>query len=79
MSTKPGALPLELVDCCGLLLGFEPLFECLVEAFDFALGLGVSGSTVFLLYSTVEQFCFECVVGIFCAGGEYESVVCQRG
>lgn len=60
-------------------MGCKPLFEGLVEAFNFALGLEMSGSTVFLLYSAVEQFCFECVVGVFCEGGEHESVVCQRG
>jgi hypothetical protein len=40
----------------------QPAFEGLVEAFDFALGLGVSGVTVFLSDAQTGQQAFEVVV-----------------
>lgn len=57
----------------------EPAFECLVEAFDFSLCLGVVGCSVLLVNAEVEEFYFEGVGSATMSGGEDESVVGQRG
>lgn len=58
--------------------GAEPFFKCLVESFDFALGLGMSWAAVFLLDFVGGEDFLECVSASFASGescGEDESVV----
>ncbi len=60
---------LELVSCGGLgVLSFQPFFECLVEAFDFAAGGGVVGSRVLLLDVEFGESGFEAVPAAFACG-----------
>ena len=59
--------------------GREPVFEGLVEAFDFALGLGVAGVTVFLGDAQAGEQAFEVVVAVGESCGVDRSVVGQGG
>lgn len=52
--------------CWGF--GGYPFFECLVEALNFALGLGVSWAAVFLLDAVLVEGFLECVAPTFCPG-----------
>lgn len=61
-------LLLQLSNCLCWWLSFYPAFECLVEAFDFALGLWVSGSAVFLLNAVVVEGFLEGVASSFSTG-----------
>lgn len=72
----------ELLECGdggGSWSGAEPFLEGGVEAFDFALGLGVVGGAVFLPDAEVGEEDFEAVGSAAVSGGEDESVVGQRG
>ena len=71
-------LGLQFGDVGGSWSCLEPLFEGLVEAFDFPLGLGMVGFAVLLLDAEVEQFDFEAVGSVSVSCGEHHSVVCQR-
>ena len=70
---------LEFVDGVGG-VGSEPLFEGLLEAFDFAGGGGVVWSGVFLFDVEVDEECFELVATAAAsgkAGGVNHAVVGQ--
>jgi hypothetical protein len=60
-------------------LGAEPFLQCLLEAFDFALGLWVVGVSVFLGDAQEAEFVLEGVVAAADAGSEDESVVGEGG
>lgn len=75
-------LLLELSDCFCWWSCFDPAFECLVEPFDLALSLWVSGSAVFLLDAVVVEGFLECVAASFstCEScRKDQSVVGERG
>jgi hypothetical protein len=55
---------LQLVDVGGAGSWGQPAFEGLVEAFDLALGLGVSGVTVFLGDAQTGRQALEVVVAV---------------
>ena len=60
-------------------LAVEPAFEGLVEAFDFALGLGVAGGPFFWRIPEVGQEVFEAVAAAGESGGVDRAVVGERG
>ena len=60
-------------------LGAQPLLQCLLEAFDLALGLGVVGAAVLLVDAEDDQFAFEVVGAVQESRGEDQTVVRQRG
>ena len=45
--------------------GVDPFFECLVEALDFSLSLGMAWTTIFLLDAVVVEGFLECVAASF--------------
>ncbi len=55
---------LQLVDVGGTGSWGKPAFEGLVKAFDFALGLGMSGVAVLLDDAQAGQEAFEVVVAV---------------
>ena len=55
-------------DGFGGWLGVDPAFECLVEAFDFALSLWVSWPAVFLLDAVVGEDFLKSVAAAFSSG-----------
>ena len=61
-------LSLKVGDGFGGWLGVDPAFECLVEAFDFALSLWVSWPTVFLLDAVVGEDFLKSVAAAFSSG-----------
>ncbi len=62
------AVVLELFEVVGCGLGGEPLFECLLEPFDFPAGGGVVHSGVFLDDVEVDQGAFEAVASTSASG-----------
>ncbi len=56
---EPVELLLEFFEGVGSGLGSQPLFEGLVESFDFPAGGGVVGSTVFVDNMEVSEGSFE--------------------
>src|SRR5690625_4303387 len=66
---------LEYFHRLGAGLGGEPFFEGLVESFNFSLGLGVAGGSVFLGDSQRGEQVFELVFPAAEAGGVDQSVI----
>ena len=78
---EPVDLLLELLDSPGSSLGSQPLFEGLVESFDFPAGGWMVGSAVFLDDVEISEGPFEAVTAAFASGesgGVDHSVVGQH-